>query len=67
MTPDQRRANLFERCFKQSILISDRTEKVEKVIVNLFLIHKDITYCSEEDLIILKQDFPIDSIMKDLD
>jgi hypothetical protein len=54
LTPDQRRANLFERCFKQRIFISDRTEKVEKVLVNLFLIHKDITYCSEEDLIIFK-------------
>lgn len=46
-TPEQIRSNMFEKCLKQRIFLSDRIEKIEKVLIKLDIIHKDVNFCSQ--------------------
>lgn len=49
---------MFEKCLKQRIYLSDRIEKIEKVLVTMLIIHKDVNFCSQLDLQRLKDFFP---------
>jgi hypothetical protein len=44
------RRELFDSLLKKRIFLADRLEKVEKVLINLNLIPKDLIYCSNESL-----------------
>ena len=48
--PETARENRFEEILKKRIFLSDRIEKMEKVLINLNLVSKDTTFCADFEL-----------------
>ena len=71
MSPEQHRANCFEKCLKQRIYLSDRIEKIEKVLVAMQIMHKEVNFCSQNDLLRFIEHFPtikdnfVEKLLKD--
>lgn len=40
----------YEETLKSRIFLADRFEKIEKALINLKLVSKDTTYCSDLEL-----------------
>lgn len=51
---------------KSRIFLSDRIEKIEKVLITLDLIPRDCNYCSEEQLIKFVKSLDIDKFQDEL-
>ena len=47
LDPDILRLQIFEDCLKRRIFYADRIEKVERSLVDLKLISKDVNFCSD--------------------
>ena len=47
LDPDIVRLQIFEDCLKRRIFYADRIEKVERSLVDLRLISKDVNFCSD--------------------
>ena len=47
LDPEARRNRLFEENLKKRIFYADRIEKVEKALIHMNLISKDIFFCSD--------------------
>ena len=50
LDPEQRMIIRFEEQLKRRIFLADRIEKVEKALITLNLISKDIFFCSDFEL-----------------
>jgi len=48
LTPEEIRREIFESILKRRIFYSDRFEKVERALLALDLIPKDLFYCPDE-------------------
>jgi hypothetical protein len=62
LSPEERRATWFEKILKSRIFLSDRIEKVEKSLLTLGAITKDVYYCSKPQLATFKEAFKQDDI-----
>jgi hypothetical protein len=52
--PELARLSHFENCLKRRIFYADRIEKVERALVGLNMIHKDIIFCSDYEFNLFK-------------
>ena len=50
LSPEERRALQFEKLLKSRIFLSDRIEKIDKALLTLGAISKDVYYCSHQEL-----------------
>jgi hypothetical protein len=48
LTPEELRKEIFEAILKKRIFFSDRLEKVEKALISVELMSKEVIYCSDE-------------------
>jgi len=57
LSPEEKRALQFEKLLKSRIFLSDRIEKIDKALLTLGAISKDVYYCSPEELATFKKVF----------
>jgi hypothetical protein len=62
LSPEERRATFFEKILKSRIFLSDRIEKVEKVLLTLGALNKDVYFCSKQELANFRLVFEQESI-----
>lgn len=62
MSPEERRATQFEKILKSRIFLSDRIEKIEKSLLTLGAITKEVFYCSKPQLAAFREAFSQDEI-----
>ena len=66
MTPEELRREIYENILKRRIFQADRLEKIEKVLLGMELIPKDVNYCSDDKLheftTALNQDETLDKV-----
>jgi len=53
--PEYLRKMFFENCLKKRIFFTDRLEKIEKALITMKLISKDVLFCSDYQMNIFTQ------------
>jgi hypothetical protein len=64
LDPEIVRLTHFENCLKRRIFYADRIEKVERALVGLNMIHKDIIYCSDYEFNLFKEQLVKKEVIK---
>ena len=60
LSPQERRALQFEKLLKFRIFLSDRIEKIDKALLTMGAVNKDVYFCSKEELATFKLVFEQD-------
>ena len=64
MDPEMRQLVQFEEHLKKRIFLADRIEKVEKALVSMNLISKDVFFCSDFEFSRFKQAIKTDGALE---